>query len=104
MTPASRAPVMRPTLSRTASRLMVDAAVGEAEATSVAVSVAIVDESGVMKELLRMDDAPLVSVQTALSKAYAAAAIGICHPMTSTPRSSRTLPLWPSLPRGRGWR
>jgi glc operon protein GlcG len=77
MTPASRAPVMRPTLSRTASRLMIDAAVGEAEATSVAVSVAIVDESGVMKELLRMDDAPLVSVQTALNKAYAAAAIGM---------------------------
>ena len=77
MTPASRAPVMRPTLSRSASRLMIDAAVGEAEATSVAVSVAIVDESGVMKELLRMDDAPLVSVQTALNKAYAAAAIGM---------------------------
>jgi glc operon protein GlcG len=77
MTSASRVPVMRPTLSRTAARLMIDAAVGEAEATSVAVSVAIVDESGVMKELLRMDDAPLVSVQTALNKAYAAAAIGM---------------------------
>jgi glc operon protein GlcG len=77
MTPASRAPVMRPTLSRTASRLMIDVAVSEAEARAVAVSVAIVDESGVMKELLRMDDAPLVSVQTALNKAYAAAAIGM---------------------------
>ncbi len=37
----------------------------------------IVDESGVLKELRRMDGAPLISVQTAVSKAYAAAAIGM---------------------------
>ncbi len=36
-----------------------------------------VDESGVVKEMIRMDGAPLVSVQTAMSKAYAAAAIGM---------------------------
>jgi uncharacterized protein GlcG (DUF336 family) len=67
----------RPTLSRAASRLMVDAAVGEAEAMSVPVTVVVVDESGITKEMLRMDGAPLVSVQTAINKAYAAAAIGI---------------------------
>lgn len=44
---------------------------------SVPVSVVIVDESGVSKEMLRMDGAPLVSVQTAINKAYAAAAIGM---------------------------
>jgi glc operon protein GlcG len=44
---------------------------------SVAVTVVLVDESGVLKELQRMDGAPLVSVQTALDKAYAAAAIGM---------------------------
>jgi glc operon protein GlcG len=32
-----------------------------------------VDESGVLKELCRMDGAPLISVQTATNKAYAAA-------------------------------
>ena len=43
----------------------------------VPVTVVIVDESGVLKELCRMDGAPLVSVQTAMSKAYAAAAIAM---------------------------
>jgi Haem degrading protein HbpS-like len=56
---------------------MVDAAVAEASAMSVPVTVVLVDESGVTKEMLRMDGAPLVSVQTAINKAYAAAAIGM---------------------------
>jgi uncharacterized protein GlcG (DUF336 family) len=56
---------------------MVDAAVAEADAMAVPVTVATVDESGVMKEFRRMDGAPLVSVQTAINKAYAAAAIGM---------------------------
>jgi len=56
---------------------MIDAAVGEAIAMGVRVTVVVVDESGVLKELVRMDGAPLVSVQTALDKAYAAAAIGM---------------------------
>jgi glc operon protein GlcG len=69
--------VMRPTLSDEASRLMIDAAVAEANAMSVPVTVVVVDESGVTKEMVRMDHAPLVSVQTAINKAYAAAAIGM---------------------------
>ena len=68
---------MRPTLSVAASRLMVDAAAAEAESMSVAVTVVVVDESGVTKVMLRMDGAALVSVQTAINKAYAAAAIGM---------------------------
>jgi glc operon protein GlcG len=56
---------------------MVDAAVAEAKSMSVPVTVVVVDESGVMKEMLRMDGAPLVSVQTAINKAFAAAAIGM---------------------------
>jgi uncharacterized protein GlcG (DUF336 family) len=56
---------------------MVDAAAAEAGSTSVPVTVVVVDESGITKEMLRMDGAPLVSVQTALNKAYAAAAIGM---------------------------
>jgi glc operon protein GlcG len=67
----------RPTLSRAHARRLVDAAAREAEAISVAVTIVAVDESGVLKEMCRMDGAPLVSVQTALSKAYAAAAIGM---------------------------
>ena len=71
------APMTRPTLSGQQSRALVDAALVEAGAMSVAVTVVIVDESGVLKELVRMDGAPLVSVQTAINKAYAAAAIGM---------------------------
>jgi uncharacterized protein GlcG (DUF336 family) len=56
---------------------MVDAAIAEARSMSVPVTVVVVDESGVTKEMLRMDGAPLVSVQTAINKAYAAAAIGM---------------------------
>ena len=67
----------RPTLSAELSRRMVDAAAGEAAAMSVPVTIVTVDESGVLKELRRMDGAPLISVQTAVSKAYAAAAIGM---------------------------
>jgi glc operon protein GlcG len=67
----------RPTVSGEASRLMIDAAIAEATAMSVPVTVVVVDESGVTKEMVRMDRAPLVSVQTAINKAYAAAAIGM---------------------------
>jgi glc operon protein GlcG len=68
---------MRPTLSAELSRRLMAAAVDEATAMSVRATVVIVDESGVVKELSRMDGAPLVSVQTAWNKAYAAAAIGM---------------------------
>lgn len=67
----------RPTVPDAVSREIIDAAVTQARTMSVAVTVAVVDESGVTKELLRMDGAPLVSVQTAINKAYAAAAIGM---------------------------
>lgn len=59
------------------SRRLLDAAISEAQAMSVAITAVVVDESGVTKEMVRMDGAPLVSVQTALNKAYAAAAIGM---------------------------
>jgi glc operon protein GlcG len=69
--------ISRPSLSAQASRRMLEAAVAEAGSMSVAVTVVTVDESGVLKEMQRMDGAPLVSVQTAINKAYAAAAIGM---------------------------
>ena len=68
---------MRPTLPAQLSRRMVDAAVAVAQEMSVPVTAVMVDGSGVLKELCRMDGAALVSVDTAMSKAYAAAAIGM---------------------------
>ena len=67
----------RPTVTAAQARRIVDAAVAEARSAAVSVSVAVVDESGVLKEFARMDGAALVSVQTAMSKAYAAAAVGM---------------------------
>jgi uncharacterized protein GlcG (DUF336 family) len=66
---------MRPTVSTFEARRIIDAASAEAESMSTRVTVAVVDESGVLKHLERMDGAVLVSVQTAINKAYAAAAI-----------------------------
>jgi glc operon protein GlcG len=68
---------VRPTLSAEVSRRLLDTAVIQATAMSVPITVVTVDESGVIKELRRMDGAPLVSIQTAWNKAYAAAAIGM---------------------------
>jgi glc operon protein GlcG len=67
----------RPTLPGAMARRLVDTAVAEAASMAVPVTVVVVDESGVLKEVSRMDGAPLVSVQTAVNKAYAAAAIGM---------------------------
>jgi uncharacterized protein GlcG (DUF336 family) len=75
--PASEEKAAHPVLSSDASRRMVDAAVAEAMKASVPVSVVVVDSSGVPKEMKRMDGAPLVSIQTATNKAYAAAALGM---------------------------
>ncbi len=43
----------------------------------VPVTITVVDDDGNLKAMRRMDGAPLVSVQTAHNKAYAAAAIGM---------------------------
>ena len=67
----------RATLSANEARQLIDSAMAEAGSMAVPVTVAVVDESGVLKEFRRMDGAALVSVQTAISKAYAAAAIGM---------------------------
>jgi glc operon protein GlcG len=67
----------RPTVSSPVARRIIDAAVVQATDSSVPVTVVVVDESGVLKEMVRMDGAPLVSVQTAMNKAYAATAIGM---------------------------
>ena len=68
---------MRPTISAVWAETMISAATYRAAALSVAVTVVVVDESGVVKSMTRMNGAPLVSVQTGINKAYAAAAIGM---------------------------
>src|SRR5258708_39380186 len=53
------------------------AAQAEASAMGVPVTVAVLDGGGAVKLLSRMDGAPLISIETATSKAYAALAIGM---------------------------
>jgi uncharacterized protein GlcG (DUF336 family) len=77
MSLGDRAFLVRPGLSAAQARRMVDDAVTQAAALMVSVSVAVVDGSGVIKEFTRMDGAPLVSIESAVHKAYAAAATGM---------------------------
>jgi glc operon protein GlcG len=68
---------MRPTLPAELSRQLVDSAVLAATDLSMPVTVVIVDESGVLMELCRMDGAAPVSVEIAKGKASAAVATGM---------------------------
>jgi len=67
----------RQSLSLSGARVLIDAGLSEAREMGVAVTIVVVDESGRLKAAERMDGAPLVSIETATNKAYAAAAIGM---------------------------
>jgi len=69
--------VEKTSLSSAGAMAAVAAAVEAATAIGVPVTIVVLDESGNVKALVRMDGAPLVSIQTATSKAYAAVAIGM---------------------------
>jgi uncharacterized protein GlcG (DUF336 family) len=77
VTGTQQAALRKPTLSTKDARRIVDAAVDEAAVMTVPVTVAVVDDAGILKGFVRMDGAPLVSVDTAMHKAYTAAAIGM---------------------------
>jgi uncharacterized protein GlcG (DUF336 family) len=63
----------RPTIAADAAWAVVDAAVAEARRLGITVSIAVVDESGVLKAFVRMDGAPIPAVQLSQDKAYTAA-------------------------------
>jgi uncharacterized protein GlcG (DUF336 family) len=69
--------VSRPSIGAALARRIVDGAVAHAEERGGTFTVAVVDESGVLKALHRMDGAALVSVQVAQDKAYTAIGFGI---------------------------
>jgi uncharacterized protein GlcG (DUF336 family) len=66
--------VERPTVALACADEVIRAAVANASALGIAVSVFVIDESGVMKAAARMDGALLVSVDAARQKAYTAVA------------------------------
>jgi uncharacterized protein GlcG (DUF336 family) len=64
-------------VSAALARRMIDAGRAHAEAAGGAFTIAIVDASGVLKALERMDGAPIVSLQVAQDKAYTAVGFGM---------------------------
>jgi uncharacterized protein GlcG (DUF336 family) len=69
--------VNRPSVSTELARAMIEAAERKAAEMGHPFVIAIVDESGVLKALSRMDGAALLSVQIAQDKAYTAAGFGM---------------------------
>lgn len=68
-------------ISRDLAQKILDCAVDRARNLGRPLSIAVVDESGILKAFTRMDGAPLVSVQLALDKAYTGASSGISSDM-----------------------
>lgn len=60
-----------------AATKVIEGAVAHAKSNGGAYTVAVVDESGVLKAMQRMDGAPLLSVQVAQDKAYTAVGFGM---------------------------
>ncbi len=71
------ATVNRPSVSTELAKAMIEAAERKAAEMGHPFVIAIVDESGVLKALSRMDGAALLSVQVAQDKAYTAAGFGM---------------------------
>jgi uncharacterized protein GlcG (DUF336 family) len=59
------------------ARRMITAAEEKARELGIAMNIAVVDESGVLKAFTRMDGAALLSVQIAQDKAYTAVGFGM---------------------------
>ena len=74
---ASSPTFQRPSVSAELVTELIAAAQRKAEELGKPFTVAVVDESGVLKGLLRMDKAALVSVQVAQDKAYTAVGFGM---------------------------
>jgi uncharacterized protein GlcG (DUF336 family) len=64
-------------VSAALARRMIDAGRSYAESEGKSFTIAIVDASGVLKSLERMDGAALVSIQVAQDKAYTAVGFGM---------------------------
>src|SRR5262245_1109044 len=64
-------------ISAETAQRMIQAAERKANEIGQSMVIAVVDESGVLKAMLRMDRAPLLSLQVAQDKAYTAAGFGL---------------------------
>lgn len=71
------ASVTKQTISADDARIAIDAAVAKASEMGIAATIAVLDESGVMKAFHRMDGAALVTVSSSQDKAFTAVGFGI---------------------------
>jgi uncharacterized protein GlcG (DUF336 family) len=69
--------VTKQSISSQAAQAVIQAAEAKAREMGVPMVIAVVDESGTLKAFLRMDGAPLLSVEIAKDKAYTAVAFGM---------------------------
>jgi uncharacterized protein GlcG (DUF336 family) len=69
--------VTKTTISTALAQQITAAAAAHGHTLGKAFTIAVVDDSGVLKTLVRMDGAPLISVQVAQDKAYTAVGFGI---------------------------
>jgi uncharacterized protein GlcG (DUF336 family) len=67
----------KPSVSANLAQRMIEAAEDKARQIGVAMNIAVVDESGILKAFSRMDGAALLSVQIAQDKAYTAVGFGM---------------------------
>jgi uncharacterized protein GlcG (DUF336 family) len=73
--------ISKPSVGAQLAAKAIDAAVAKAGELGVAVTAAVVDESGILKAFTRQDGAPLASVELAQAKARMAAGLG--YPTTA---------------------
>jgi uncharacterized protein GlcG (DUF336 family) len=69
--------VSKKTVSAQTAQQLLEASVAKAQEIQVPMCIAVVDDGGNLKALLRMDGAPLVAISVAIDKAYTSAAQGI---------------------------
>ncbi len=69
--------ISRLSITQAASDRLIEAATAKALEIGTPMVIAIVDESGILKALRRMDGAPLLSVEIAINKAYTSVSFGI---------------------------
>ncbi|UZK67295.1 GlcG/HbpS family heme-binding protein [Sphingomonas sp. M1-B02] len=68
--------VSRLSITQSAADKLIEAATSKALEIGVNMVIVVVDESGALKALRRMDGAPLLSIEIATNKAYTSAAYG----------------------------
>lgn len=74
---SSRVCYSRPSVTAEAAQRLIDAAERHARSQGLSIVTVIVDESGVLKAMRRMDGAPLMALDAAVKKARTAAGFGL---------------------------